>query len=238
MTGPRPDAGLLCGVCRHRLGTDELATCRACVADVRAHLGAIEAAYGLLPLLLPACGSNAPQDGRGRAAERPIPGGDALVLLGPGSPATARLRAFLAGDDPDWDQDDRRSDPPSARYELGRWVDDWLLLRREPAAAVPLPVPAAVAFLRDRLQWAASRHPGFGEFVLDVKVLRACLERAAGLDEPVERAGVPCFDCGGDLERGYDHNGRADDWRCRRCHRVYDSASYLLAVRAQLEEVE
>lgn len=245
MSGPQPAAGLLCGVCRHRLGTDELATCRACVADVRAHLLAVEATYGLLPALLGVLGSNAPQPGQVRASERPLPGGDVLVLLARGSNALEALRRLRQAeavgkphDEPPWGADDAGNDPPSAAYELGRWVDDWRLLRREPVGGHAATVPGAVDYLLARLPWAASHHPGFAEFTLDVKVLRRRLERAAGLDDRPERAGVPCFDCRGDLERPYGYQGRVDDWTCRRCHRVYDQAAYLLAVRATLQEVE
>lgn len=239
-----PDA-LLCGVCRHQLGVDERATCRACVADTHRHLDAVQAAYGLLPGLLGVLGSNAPQPGRGRAAERPGPGGDVLVLLGPGGNGLAALRRLRAAeasgarhDEPPWGTDDRAGDPPSAAYELGRWVDDWRRVRGEPARRVPAGVDAAAAYLRRHMSWAASRHPGFGEFAADLVALRRRLERVAGLEDRPERAGVACFDCGGDLERPYGPLGRADDWTCRRCRRVYDQAGYLLAVRATLEEVQ
>jgi ribosomal protein L37AE/L43A len=235
------DNGLLCSTCRHRLGVDELATCRACVADTRAHLGAIEHAYRLLPALLVSLGSNAPQPGQTRSNEHPMPGGDALVLLGPGSSALEALRRLRAAeatgkphDEPAWGADDRGHDAPSAAYELGRWVSDWALARHEPPAA-PRDVTEAVVYLRRRLPWAAAHHPGFAEFTLDMRALRQRIERVAGLDDRPERAGVPCFDCGGDLERRYGHKGREDDWTCRRCNRVYDQAAYLLAVRANLE---
>lgn len=231
---------LCCGVCRHRLGVDELATCRACVADTRAHLGAIEHAYGILPQLLDTLGSNAPQPGRGRTAERPLPGGDVLVLLAPGSSASERMRAWLRDPehDPDWDQDDRPADPPSVAYELGRHEDDWRRLRGEAAAAAAATVTSAAWYLRSRLTWAARRHPGFAEFALDLRALRHRVERAAGLDDRPERAGVPCFGCGGQLERRYGPGGREDDWTCGRCGRVYDPPAYRLAVIASLQEVE
>lgn len=236
------EGALLCTTCRHRLGVDELATCRACVADIRAHLHAVEHTYALLPVIRDAVvlGSNAPQPGRERTAERPLPGGAALVLLAAGSSAAERMRAWLADPDrdPDWDQDDWPADPPSVAHELGRWEDDWRRCRREPAATGPASVTSAAAYLHRHLTWAASRHRGFAEFATDVAALRRRLDRVAGLDDRPERAGVPCFGCGYDLERAYGPNGREDDWTCRRCRRVYDQAAYLLAVRAQLEEVE
>lgn len=244
MTESQPAGALLCGVCRHRLGVDEAGTCRACVADTRAHLGAIDDAYKLLPALLDGLGSNAPQPGRARSNERPMPGGDVLVLLAAGSSALEALRRLRAADatgkahdEPAWGADDRGHDAPSAAYELGRWVSDWGLVRREPVAA-SIGVPAAVVWLRRRVSWAGSHHPGFADFTLDMRALRQRIERVAGLEDRPERAGVPCFDCGGDLQRQFGHNGRDDDWTCSWCGRVYDQAAYLLAVRATLQEVE
>jgi len=235
---------VLCSTCRHRLGVDERATCRACVADVRAHLGAIVDTHQMLPQLLDQLGSNAPQPGRTRAAESPMPGGDVLVMLAAGSNGLAALRRLLAAeqtgrphDEPPWGVDDRDNDVPSVAYELARWVEDWWLLRHETEPVRP-DVDASAGWLRARLSWAAAHHPGFAEFALDMRVLRRRLERVAGLHDTPERAGVPCFGCGGDLQRGYGHHGREDDWTCRRCRRVYDQAAYLLAVRAQLEEAD
>lgn len=223
--GPEP-TGVLCSTCRHRLGVDELHTCRACVADVRHTLAAVVDVFGRLLAELGQLGSNAPDPGRpGRSSTLPLPGGAVLVMLGPGAPAAADVDALP-------------SDPRSVAHELGRWEDDWRRRRREPAADGPPLVATAADYLQVRLTWAATRHPGFAEFAADVTVLRRRLERATGLDDRPERAGVPCFDCRGDLERPYGHNGREDDWTCRRCRRVYDQAAYLLAVRAQLEEVE
>lgn len=238
------EAGLLCSTCRHRLGVDELTTCRACVADVRGHLVEIPHAYRRLPDLLDQLRSNAPQPGRGRAAERPMPGGDVLVMLAAGSSGLAARwrtrdadRAGRAHDEPPQGADSRRNDTPSVAYELARWVETWWLARRE-TEPVRLDVDTAAHWLRERLPWAAAHHRGFAEFALDMRRLRHRIEVVAGLDDRPERAGVPCFDCGGDLERPYGHHGREDDWTCRVCRRVYDQVAYLLAVRAQLEEIE
>lgn len=223
MTAAEP-ALPLCGTCRHRLGVDELATCRACVADVRANLAVVVDLYGGLLAHLGHLGSNAPDPGRpGRSSGLPLPGGTVLVLLGPGAPAPADADALPA-------------DPPSVAGVLARHEDDWRRRRREPAADELPNVAYAADYLRARLPWAASRHPGFPGFALDVHRLRSRLESATGLAEHPERAGIPCFDCGGDLERRYTDSGRDDDWTCARCRRVYDQAAYLLAVRASLED--
>jgi hypothetical protein len=234
--------GLDCGTCARRLGVDEAATCRACVADVREHLALIVDLYATLPALLGGLGSNAPDPaGPVRSGERPMPGGDVLVLLAGGSDALAALRRLRAAqssgkshEEPAWGADDRDRDPPSVAYELARWVTDWRLTRSEPSASMG--VNASAAWLSIRIPWAAARHPAFAEFATDMARLRRRLEHATGTADRPERAGVPCFDCGGDLERGWGHHGREDDWTCRRCRRVYDQAAYLLAVRATLEE--
>jgi hypothetical protein len=172
-----------------------------------------------------------------------MPGGDVLVLLGPGADALEAFRRLRRAersgkphDEPPWGADDTRRDPPSVAYELGRHEDDWRRVRGEPGADGPHTVAGAARYLHATLTWAAARHRGFGEFVTDLTALRHRVDTAAGLVDRPERAGVPCFGCGGDLIRPYGHQGREDDWSCRRCHRVYDQASYLLAVRASLEE--
>jgi hypothetical protein len=238
-----PDDGPTCGTCAHRLGLDELATCRACVADVRTALDAIETAHALLPGLLVGLGSNAPNPAGRGGNERPMPGGDVLVLLGPGSGADNQRRADRArrlagkpGGDV-WGRDDRDGDPPSVAWELGRWEDDWRRIRGEPAAPGPPSVPAAVVYLHGRVAWAAGHHDAFPDFAADMNLLRRRLEVVTGTCDRPERADVPCLDCGADLERRWTHQGLDDEWTCCRCRRAYDQRAYLLAVRATLEKV-
>jgi hypothetical protein len=238
------DDGPMCGTCARRLGVGELATCRACVADARADLAAVLDAYGMLPALLNGLGSNAPNPAAVHGgSERPMPGGDVLVLLGPGSGAdnqrradAARRRAGRPGSDV-WGLDDLPSDPSSVAYELGRWEDDWRRVRGEPAASGPAGVHTAADYLRDRLAWAAGHHDAFPDFAEDLARLRRRLEVATGTIDRPERADVPCLDCQGPLERWWTHAGLDDEWTCRGCRRGYDQRAYLLAVRATLEEV-
>lgn len=251
--------GVPCGTCRQLLGRGEQATCRACVADVRAALRGIVDGYAVLPLLLDSLGSNAPKrnpgGGGGGDRERPLPGGDPLVMLGPGSGGdnvrradTARLRV-----DPGavqlYGRDDADGDPVSVSHELGRWEDDWRRLRGEPGAPGPAYVSTAVDYLTVNVSWAASRHPAFREFADDMRRLRWQLEAVTRTEDRPVRASAPCFEprptddddggearvCGGVLERHYLTTGLQDDWVCRRCKRVYDQAGYWLAVRSQLE---
>ena len=231
-----------CSVCRRALrDTDPPKTCQQCVGRARADLHGIVNAYALLPAIVHSpMGSNAPrpQEG-GRPTERPMPGGNALVMLAGGSGADNTRRRWLAdrtGAEPPWGADDLQGDPVSIAYELGRWEDDFRRVRGEPAALANYYVAAAVAYLLQNLTWAARAHPDFPEFTHDLRTLRAVLERVTELDERPMRAEAPCFDCGGTLERHYrDRHGLDDDWTCRGCKRVYTPAAYYLAVRAQLE---
>lgn len=227
---PRPG----CILCARALEAHELQTCQHCVGRTRANLFAIADAYRLLPSLLGLLGTNHIRIGGG---ESRLPGGDILVMLAGGSNASSRLRAYFAGHDPDFDQDDQAGDPPSVAYALGRWEDDWRQWRGEPAAIAPMTVQGAFAYLAPKVSWAAQWHVAFDEFATDIRTLRHQVEVAAKLDSTPMRAAVACFDCGQHtLERRYLPSGLEDDWTCRTCRRRYDQASYFLAIRAMLEE--
>jgi hypothetical protein len=222
-----------CAVCRRPLREeDPPRVCHACIGKARADLHAIVNAYATLPdIVHHPLGSNAPrpQEG-GRASERPMPGGNALVMLAGGGDGRGQLWSEHFG------ADDMNGDPPSVPYELGRWEDDWRRTRGEPAALTGYYVASAAAYLLQHTPWAARTHPEFDEFVDDLRRLRHTLEHAAGLADTPVRADAPCFDCGGTLERHYrDRHGLDDDWICRGCRRQYTPAAYYLAVRAELE---
>lgn len=240
---PRPR----CGSCGRPLGKDEAATCRACVADAREDLGAILEPYGMLPSLLGQLGSAHPKLNPVRATERPLPGGDPLVMLGAGSGAdnTRRDDAVRRRADPGapqfWGLDDRAGDPVSVAHELGRHEDDWRRVRHEPGAPGPATVATAVDYLRVNLSWAASHHDGFGDFTADIRSLRRKLEAVAGTASVTLAADAPCLDCEGVLLRHYrdrigeSGGGLDDDWTCAACRREYTEVGYLLACAAHLE---
>lgn len=237
-----------CVVCARDLSATELQTHERCIGRVRADLFAIVDAYRLLPETLGHLSSNAPRD-RSRSSERPLPGGEALAMLANGSPAKARLRAYLSLDrkerarygfdrlESELDQDDQPSDPLSVAYELGRWEDDWRIVRSEPAAEYLMAVETASVYLNRNMGWAGQWHFAFDEFASDLRGMRYRLEAVCGTSNRSVRAAVSCFDCGDDaLERQYGDQGLDDDWTCRTCGRIYDQASYWLAVRAKLQD--
>lgn len=209
----------VCLVCGRSLTSTELRTCESCVAEVRRLLVEVVQLFALLPMTLghPVGARYDADSPHGGSDERPLPGGDALVMLGPGSMAAGALGL--------------PSDPPAVAAELGGWEDDWRSTRREPAADCEATVAGAAAYLSDRAGWSASHHDAFDEFVTDLRRITARLRDATAMsDRP--QLGVPCFDCGADLRRAYGE----DDYRCPRCRRTYDEASYWLAVRANLEQ--
>lgn len=234
MTG-EPSPCRTCGTCNHPLRQDERNTCHTCVGATRADLYAITNIHALLPALLGHLASNAPNPNTTPSTERPLPGGTVLVLLGPGSGADNRRRAGLTGHDEDWDHDDQPNDPPSVTHELTRWEDELRHTRHEGGAPYPASVTTAARYLDTQLTWAATHHPEFPELHHDLRRLRHTLERAAGLHGPPITAPADCFDCGGQLQRHWTHQGLTDDWTCNHCHRTYDQPAYLLAARTRLE---
>lgn len=126
-------------------------------------------------------------------------------------------------------------------------------------------VGGCLAYLRDWHAHAARLHPGFDDYAADVRQLRVRLERVVGMADDPLSAPAKCFDCSGQLVRTYvqpadtdvvpehdcsvcdrRHAGRhgnegeglTDDWTCRSCGRVYDQASYFLALRASRDECQ
>jgi len=232
-----------CGLCQRPLREDERATCHQCVGAVRADLHAVTNLHQLLPAVLAALGSNAPNPNLTRGFAAPLPGGDALVLLAGGSAGAEARRRWRRAEatgqphqEPPWGADDQPNDPPSVSGELARWEDELRHHHHHPAAPYPADVTGAASYLRRNLTWAGGHHPDFAELADDLAALRRRLERVTGRDQPPVTAAADCFDCGGRLQRHWTHHGLTDDWTCHQCARVYDQPAYLLAVRARLEQ--
>lgn len=241
-----------CGVCGHHLDAGELTTCWYCVGKARRDLLAITD----LVALLPEHAFHGATNGHLVASE-PLPGGDALVMLGRGSEGLSEDGGTNTGD----------PEPPA--WVLGWWEETWrealvlgskLPVWRRPPDQV---IVEAQAFLGEHLDWAANYHPGFRQFARDLTTCRRQLEALlrAG-DAPQE--GVCCFECGVTLQRTYrafracscppkaevgvtghflwekihashDQGGLHDPtpdagWVCPACHREYSPGEYRLAV--------
>jgi hypothetical protein len=242
-----------CEVCHRHLEAAEIGTCWLCIGRVRRDLVAIVD----LVAMLPEHALRAASHGRLVAAE-PIPGGDAIVMLGRGSEGLSEDGTTNVGD----------PEPPA--WILGWWEEVFRqslsLGSRRPPWQRPADATIADAqeFLGNHLEWAAHYHAGFHRFARDLAGCRRHLESLlhAG-DAPME--GVACFECGETLRRDYraprpcscparpvsgpgvsawDRNHADHDqgglsnpdpdygWYCPRCTREYSPGEYRLAVAA------
>lgn len=213
----------LCVICRRSLDPAEPQTCRRCLDRARAHLDDIADAWVRL-------NSNHHHWPAGSRAT--MPGGDRLVLAGPGSDASEPGPEVL-------------TDPPAVAHALASWAADWAEIRREPCSGLlgavrpVLEASHAVAYLGRHLQWAANTHPAFDDYAADIRRIRARLNATLALNNPPE-TGAPCLRCSTPadpvhLERLWTDAGLADAWCCPRCGDTLTPAQYLLAMRAALE---
>lgn len=231
-----------CQICqRHRHNVTDLQTCFDCATEVRRDLQRTVDLYALLPEHL-GHPSAIRLDQRRGSGEPALPGGDPLVLLGPGADAGNRRRAYLAGLDDAWDQDDRLSDPVSVAFTLASWEDTWRKMRREPAATDRGTVTSASAYLHRWHDWAAQQDPDspqspdFYGYAHELGKLRRHLERVTRTGDQPERVNATCLDCGERLQRKMTDEGFSDDAHCPACGRIYGPREYLLAVRAFLQQ--
>jgi len=256
-----------CIVCFRDLG-DEPQTCINCLNRARNNLSSILELAAVGDERLdgwPAVSGGTPKDGS-RSHERPLPGGDLLVMLSDGSEGRSEPDALF------------QLDPDPISFMLGSWEDDWRNLRKEPAAPEKATIGSTTAYLSKRLAWAAQHHPAFDEFSTQLAKSVGALESSLRHGDRVER-GVPCSGCGQHLtrtaspKRGCAHTKRAramagdqdptimlrqilisypeeatehakcdqggysDNYECRRCGRSYSEAEYWIAVRGRIEEV-
>lgn len=195
--------------------------------------------------------AHAGHDGRLEAA-RPIPGGDAMIMLSPVADydtwarrITVRLeihyRRQMAGlsHDP-WMTDDLPSDPEPPLIVLGFWDDAWRHLNQH--LPHPRPTIASAAGYLHQHMTRMSREPRarFNDFTRDLHQLRTRLEQILYAGERDEK-GAPCLHCKAMLIRrcdppkagARDQGGLRDMWDCPRCRRTYGPAEYWNAVAAQ-----
>jgi len=201
-------------------------TCDGCLLDARQLLAGIVTMWQELPqhlghLRSPSYDSDRP----GASDGRPLPGGDLLAMLGPGSPGLAETGHTT-----------KDGDPLSVSYELGWWAMEWQEMRGECEATRT--VEQIAGYLERKARWAATSHPAFDQYLRDLRDLHGMLERATQRYRAPERADADCFACGGPLSRKLTDAGYADEWTCRHCHEVYDWPRYLLAIRARLQETD
>lgn len=163
-------------------------------------------------------------------------GGEAMAMLGPGSPGESRTCLAERGLDAAHVDDERWAEQGPPLLVLATWEDDWRIQFGH-GGGLRATVDRAADYLARNLTRAGSEHPAFDEFAADLRRLRARLEAVIHDQPQGDLAGIPCFDCGGDLERKLTDRGLEDHWTCRRCRRRYTDPEYHLAVRAKIEGV-
>jgi hypothetical protein len=195
-------------------------TCPTCVGLVRENLTEILR----LTEELPEQASTGGSDGR-LMAGAPIPGGEAMVLMAPGS---------LGAQAPDHEHESH-ADPVPPLLLLATWEDDirqTLGHRAGPKATMW----RCVDYLGTHLTMVAQRHEAFDEFAADLARCRARLEDVLSEGERDEK-GAPCMDCGTLLvRRCHPRHGLQDEWQCPRCRTSYTAAEYWNAVKRDYQD--
>ena len=231
------------GRCWNHLDDTHPQTCPECVGLVRDHLAEIVRLTELLPIQAMQGGN----DGHPLAGAA-IPGGDATVLLAPGSDARARVWARERGDqreaeglrrgyDGDYthQHDESDADPVPPLLVLATHEDDW---RHELGhqAGPRATMWRCADYLGQHLTMMAQRHPAFDEFAADLARMRARLEDVLGEGERDER-GAPCMKCGTiQVRRCHPRHGLLDEWACPRCRTTSTAAEYWKSVEQDYQD--
>lgn len=218
-TGCLPCPHPHCRVCSvvHATGS-----CAECVAEIRNNLHHIASSCNSLPTEVAHRGIN----------------GEAMMLLGPAADPEARghLEAsILAGRVPA-DYLEVADGELHPLFVTGSWDAIWREALEHDEPAERLTVASAVDYLDRQLSYMAGfPHVSFEDFAQNVRDCRTHLASVLHDEERGVRANVPCFDCGGQLERRLGKAGFDDHWTCGRCRRRYTIAEYNFALRASLE---
>ncbi|MGH3356607.1 MAG: hypothetical protein ACRDOJ_11970 [Nocardioidaceae bacterium] len=225
-----------CALCRRGHPTDtHPLTCPACVGRVRDQLAGIAELHHYARL-------------RAEAWHHPdaaIPGGAAMVLLGPVSRGIqARHLAYVTGDYTDLEAAAKDADPPL--LTLATWEDCWRGWSGQPAGRLAS-IDSAAAYLDANLTRMAQQleakvdgdgdeewPPDFGQFAADVQRALIRLEDVLRAGERDEVSKTPCLDCGTRLARRYAARAVDDRWVCPRCRRRYTEAEFARAQHQQL----
>lgn len=204
-SGCLPCRAAHCVVCARSHATAATpVTCTECVSKIREDLDRVA---DLAPRLRDEAVSGA-RDGR-LAAAAPIPGGAAMVLIGPGVPVDD---VHMSREYPEIHLPRDVQNPSTVlRGWAARWAE-WF------GHARPLGVTASADYLDTHLTTItqatsggtrAGDPPSVSGFSYDISRLRVAVERVLH-DEDAPERGVECFDCGEQLVRRF-----ADPTPCR-----------------------
>lgn len=215
-----------CIICGRPLDEYEPQTCYRCYHQVRALIGDIVALYAELPDVIGhLTGLRSSAMPSEKHPTPGMPGGDALVMMGPGSEGRADNSRTV-----------RDGDPHSVSGILGAWEDAWRAERRETGAPQLATVKTAAAYLLGHVQWASNTSPGFKDFARDLQHLKGRMRVVTGQISPPVRSDARCLgdDCDGRLEQHWTDAGLSPDRTCPTCQQVYAPAQYRMALKAHL----
>lgn len=222
----------------HALQPDELTTCLRCRARTRTLILEIVEALDTLPDAVRTLVGLTYDGGSSRDLDdAPIVGGDAVVLLGPGTTGNVTWRACPPGcthhtcGRTDHIADQYPTDPPSIAAVLCGIEDDWRRFLHHRAAVGRDPRHAA-AYLLDHLVQAAQTYPLFTENHDDLATLHARAQTVAGTRTDPVIMPAPCLHCGGRITRTWRDNGLDDLAQCETCGTAWDAdREYRIATR-------
>lgn len=193
-------------------------------------------------------------------AAAPIPGGEAMVLIGPTGGSGSR--SWYAQHPP---PEDFGEGPTAPAWVLGNWRIEWEGLTGTPGGQ-PRTIGGSAAYLADMLSRMSQRPAAKPDaFARDVSSVRYHLEEVL-YDGERSAKGAPCVHCGSALVRvptdprpcactrawgphaphndevccrrcraeerhaAHEQGGLADTWQCLRCRRRYTESEYRYAV--------
>lgn len=176
-----------------------------------------------------------------RFADKDIPGGDALVYLGPVANMEAynyRQLSELMGRTHSKDGlEDPETDDAPPLLVLASWHEVVRQERGLPDATKRATITREADGIRALIDWmlAEDEHgtPNFmpaDELAKDLRHVVARLERILKAGEQQDR-GVPCMTCGEDLVKDWGDNEDGDRWHCRHCDEWSTIDQYNLAVK-------
>ena len=196
-------------------------TCPECVGQAREDVFEIRKLWRNLPRHALVGGNNGKLE-----AAREIPGGEAMVLLIPGSHGKGATAAKRRGDDASHLEDERDSETMLPELCLVNWEEDWRrMLGNPPDPDVPASLEDAATFLDEHLSWAAQEHDAFDEFAREVRQQRAHIEDVLHAGERTE-TGAPCLEHNKPLVKVYGKTEADDRWVCPRCPEPVSLADY------------
>jgi hypothetical protein len=174
-----------------------------------------------------------------RAASKDLPGGDALVMLGPAANLETWAwqidqaeTAYFAGATDQWlEVYDQDNDPPPVLLVLAYWEDKVRDERNQPTD-LRATVRRSADYLLGQLDLRSTEYLGVEELATDLRNLRTRLESVLHDGIRLDR-GVPCMNCGTLLVKiwGQATDGTDDRWHCSTCETWSNVEQYKLAVK-------